>query len=179
MSPHDIQTEHAFDAKLCAQIKLFLKSENAKSIADMGCGLGNYTSELNKDGTFQCEGFDGNPATPVLTNDTCKVLDLSKSHEFGKTYDWVMSLEVGEHIPKEYEHILIDNLCKSTEHGVILSWAIIGQGGAGHVNCQNNDYIIDVMGNKGFTYDSLASNEMRKNATLSWFKNTVMVFRKK
>lgn len=89
-----------------------------------------------------------------------------------------MSLEVGEHIPKEYEHILIDNICNAAEHGVILSWAIKGQGGAGHVNCQNNAYIIDVMRGKGFAYDTDASSTLRKNATLSWFKNTVMVFRK-
>lgn len=179
MSPHDIQKEHAFDDRLCAQIKLFLKGENTTSVADLGCGLGNYTNEINKDGTIQCEGFDGNPATPILTNDMCKVLDLSKPYVFGKTYDWVMSLEVGEHIPKEYEHILIDNICNAAEHGVILSWAIKGQGGAGHVNCQNNDYIINVMGGKGFAYDEDASSTLRKNATLSWFKNTVMVFRKK
>lgn len=29
------------------QIKLFLKGENTTSVADLGCGLGNYTNEIN------------------------------------------------------------------------------------------------------------------------------------
>lgn len=181
MSPHDIQEEHVFDVNLCVQIKSFLKGENTTSVADLGCGLGNYTNELNKDGIIQCDGFDGNPKTPVLTNDMCKVMDLSKPCVFGesgKTYNWVLSLEVGEHIPKEYEHIYIDNICNTAEHGIILSWAIKGQGGMGHVNCQNNDYIINVIERKGFAYDKDASNVLRKKATLSWFKNTIMVFRR-
>lgn len=54
MSQHDIQTEHVFDKMLCSQIKLFLKEENSTSVADLGCGLGYYTDEINKDG-IHCE----------------------------------------------------------------------------------------------------------------------------
>lgn len=38
-----------------------------------------------------------------------------------------MSLEVGEHIPSAFEHILFDNLHYNNKCGVILSWAVPGQ----------------------------------------------------
>lgn len=38
-----------------------------------------------------------------------------------------MSLEVGEHIPKPYEHVFLGNLHENNECGVMLSWAVPGQ----------------------------------------------------
>ena len=32
--------------------------------------------------------------------------------------------------------------------------------GAGHVNCQNNEYIIDKIESKGFEYDLIASENL-------------------
>ena len=45
-----------------------------------------------------------------------------------------MSLEVGEHLPKEFEDIFINNLDNNNNYGIVLSWAIKGQGGYGHYN---------------------------------------------
>ena len=42
----------------------------------------------------------------------------------------VMSLEVGEHIPADYEAIFLDNLARHAKEGVLLSWARPNQGGA-------------------------------------------------
>ena len=49
--------------------------------------------------------------------------------------DWAISLEVGENVPSNYEGMVIHNVhhhhnCK----GVILRWAVLGQGGQSHVN---------------------------------------------
>ena len=125
---------------------------------------------------FDINGFDGNPHTPALTQGICGVLDLTNNDLNIGTYGWVISLEVGEHIPKEFEQRYLDNITKAAKFGVILSWAVVGQDGHGHVNCQNNDYIIAEMAKRGFTYSKIESEHLRKSATLSWFKNTLMVF---
>jgi hypothetical protein len=75
--------------------------------------------------------------------------------------DLVISIEVGEHIPKEFEQVFIDNICSHTNSKLILSWAIVGQGGDGHVNCQNNDYIIAKLKEKGFEHDEYNSSVLR------------------
>lgn len=47
--------------------------------------------------------------------------------------DWVVSFEVGEHIDKAFEDIFIDNLVSLSTKGVVLSWAVEGQGGLNHM----------------------------------------------
>ena len=36
-------------------------------------------------------------------------------------FDWVICLEVAEHIPKEYEETFVNNLVKATPNGIVLS----------------------------------------------------------
>ncbi|WP_245562228.1 hypothetical protein [Niabella aurantiaca] len=57
-----------------------------------------------------------------------------------------------------------------------MSWAIEGQGGDGHVNCRNNDYIIKEMRQRGFVEFEDAKLFLRSMASYSWFKNSLMVF---
>ena len=79
--------------------------------------------------------------------------DLSMPLELPKA-DWVLSLEVGEHVPSNYEQaMLIRNLHHHNRKGVILSWSVIGQGGHSHVNNHSNDYIISLFNKLGYVED--------------------------
>tara|TARA_R110000823_G_scaffold303236_1_gene424566 strand:- start:32 stop:1801 length:1770 start_codon:yes stop_codon:yes gene_type:complete len=164
---------HCFDQPLCETIKNLTKN---KSLLDLGCGTGAYTKELQSSCT-SAKGYDGNPNTPEISKGLCGVADLTQKQEFDKV-DWVLSLEVGEHVPKESEDILLDNICSHSNKGVILSWAVPGQPGDGHINCQSNEYIINKMLDKGFNIDWDSTYRLRENATLWWFKNTLMCFQK-
>jgi hypothetical protein len=168
---------HKFDPSLSKVIVEFLLNENAQKVADFGCGGGQYVLAMRNAG-IRCQGYDGNPYTETVTGGLSKVQDLSKPFNLGVVYDWIVCLEVGEHIPKQYEHVLLKNIDRHNSKGVVLSWAIKGQGGYGHFNEQNNDYVKEKMKNLGYINDFEAETYMRKNASLSWFKNTVMVFRK-
>ena len=72
--------------------------------------------DLKKAG-LNIDGFDGNPYTETLTNGLAKVIDLTKPHKFNKPYDWVISLEVAEHIPKKFESIYVNNLHNNNNKG--------------------------------------------------------------
>ena len=163
---------HMFDRELCETI-IELTPKKWKVI-DIGCGDGSYTKHLKKAG-IRCVGYDGSPLTPEITGGLCKVADFSQPQNFGE-FDLVLSLEVGEHIPIEFEQIFIDNLCRHTKGEIILSWAIEGQPGVGHVNCRNNDYVIAEMGKRGFELMPGATKHLRINSSLPWFKNTLMYF---
>jgi len=169
---------HVHDINLCESIVKTLFENNVKSVFDFGCGLGDYARSIISAG-ITCEAYDGNPNTFLLSKGLANVLDLSEYFNLYKKSDCVLSLEVGEHIPKEYEDIFIDNICNHTNNLLILSWAILGQVGDGHVNCQDNEYVINKISRKGFVYDSIKSNQLRNSATnATWFKNTIMVFKK-
>jgi tryptophanyl-tRNA synthetase len=91
-------------------------------------------------------------------------------------YDLVLSLEVGEHIPEEYEEVFIQNLVTHANDMLVISWGIPGQLGLGHVNCRENSYIIGKIMENGFRYDERWSGILRRTARLPWFKKTLMVF---
>jgi cyclopropane fatty-acyl-phospholipid synthase-like methyltransferase len=168
---------HVHDTNLCVCIYEFLRNNNINSLLDLGCGTGDYCKYfLNQN--IMCDAYDGNPNTPIISNGIGKVLDLSNDCDLNKMYDCVLSLEVGEHIPKQYEDIFINNVCKHSSKWIILSWAIVGQAGNGHVNCQNNDYIIDKLEKNNFSLQESHSKYLRENSIAPWFKNTIMVFKK-
>jgi 2-polyprenyl-3-methyl-5-hydroxy-6-metoxy-1,4-benzoquinol methylase len=168
---------HVHDYPLCNAIKNYFRSKEILNVLDLGCGMGDYARSFVNEG-FECDAYDGNPNTVSLTRGLGKVLDFSEDFDLEKTYDCVLTLEVGEHIPKEFEQTFLNNVTKHSKDKIILSWAVIGQGGDGHVNCQNNDYIIEQMKNRGFDIDMVSSNLLRTYATAPWFKNTIMVFNK-
>lgn len=166
---------HEFDASLAKAI-VFWSYEYEGWFIDIGCGNGSYVRYL-MDHNIEVVGYDGSPLTPELTGGLCKVMDFSVPQNIGKFRN-VLSLEVGEHIPAQYEDIFIDNLCNASYENIILSWAVEGQPGIGHVNCRNNDYIEDKFRARGFEYIFWETANLREAATLPWFKNTIMVFRR-
>jgi cyclopropane fatty-acyl-phospholipid synthase-like methyltransferase len=173
----NVSSRHYHDSKLGDSLIQFFKRENVTSLVDFGCGMGDYVKVFQEHG-INAIGFDGNPNTPELTNNLCKVLDLSVPIQFNEPFDWVMSLEVGEHLPAEFENIFINNLHNNNKYGIVLTWAVKGQGGHGHFNEQNNDYIKSKVCELGYTNDIEAEEMLRASSTLFWFKNTIMVFRK-
>ncbi|MCI5051974.1 MAG: class I SAM-dependent methyltransferase [Simkaniaceae bacterium] len=169
------EADHVTDYKLAKGISDFLQSKGAKSLVDFGCGDGHYVNYWLKQG-FDAIGYDGNPVTEEISGGTCHVLDLSKPFNLGKKFDWVISLEVGEHLPKQFERIYIDNLIRHVDKGLILTWAIKGQGGVGHFNEQNNDYIKNIFKKKGWTNDIVTEKKLRSNVSALWFRESIMVF---
>lgn len=168
-------TLHKFDPGLSQALLGFLN--NQTEIVDFGCGNADYAKILIEHGK-EVDCFDGNPHTPEMTNGLGKVLDLSEKFDLGKKFECVISLEVGEHIPKEKEQIYLDNLTKHSSQCIILSWALPSQGGDGHCNEQPNDYIIKEMEKRNYKHWEEASDYLRNSSTLWWFKKTIMVFLK-
>jgi len=163
--------KHKFDKRLLRAIIRFAKRNNVHTVADVGCGDGSYANALNKAG-IDCDGYDGNISSPGIHKDFAQPVNMP-------FYDLVISLEVGEHIPAEYEDTFIDNILNASKRFVILSWAVEGQGGIGHVNCHNNDYIIRKITNRWFTYKRRSSMRLRRRSRLMWFKNTIMVYERR
>jgi hypothetical protein len=138
------------------------------TISDLGAGGGWYTDYFNKTG-LKSHAYDASPVRP----NHVKYIDLTKPIDI-ETRDWTISLEVGEHISKKYEDVYLNNICKG--EGVLLSWAVPGQGGNHHVNLQTNEYIISKLKSRGYTYLPELSTLLRNKASFDWFKNTLMVF---
>jgi len=172
----DSPSVHKIDKGLVKTLCDVLEKPTIKDIVDFGCGNADYAKALIDKGK-NVDAFDGNPHTPEMTGGIGKVLDLSQKFDLNKKYDCVISLEVGEHIPLEYEQIYLDNLDRHANRCIILSWALPGQGGDGHVNERPNSYIKEEFIKRGYKSWDDAENLFRYTLTdLWWFQKTIMVF---
>lgn len=162
---------HKFDKSLANAILNLYKDKNIITVADLGCGNGNYVNVFKEFG-WEVDGYEGNKLY------TDNPVDLSEPLNPDKKYDLIVCLEVGEHIPPERCEIFLDNLEKFSFKHLILSWGIPNQKGKGHVNCLSNETVINHMKKRYFEYINEDSEYLRNNASLSWFKNTIMVFKK-
>ena len=61
-----------------------------------------------KKSNIKIKAFDGNPNVKQITNNFAEQLDLAKPFNLDETFYVVISLEVAEHIPKEYESTYIN-----------------------------------------------------------------------
>jgi hypothetical protein len=168
------EANHKFDLPLAEAIKMLLIKENILNVLDVGCGYGYYVDHLSNNSKLVCAGIDGNPDTDV--NPLCRVHDLTTPFNHVTDSECVLCLEVGEHIPKQFTSQFLSNIKNGKPKVIILSWAIPGQGGDGHVNELPNEDVINMFSE--YTYDIETSQKLRDAASLWWFKNTIMVFRK-
>lgn len=171
------QNEHWWDSGISHSIVSLAKEYSVKKVYDFGCGNGKYVEHLNQSG-INAIGFDGNPITSTIPN--CKVQELTNTFQL-EPVDFLICLEVCEHVPKEYESNLLDNINRNLNSGgiLVLSWAVEGQGGLGHVNCKNNDYVINKLNDMGYSYLEFTSKSVRNTTTnAEWFRNTIMIFKK-
>eukprot|EP00747_Dinoflagellata_sp_TGD_P165373 gnl/TRDRNA2_/TRDRNA2_186560_c0_seq1.p1 gnl/TRDRNA2_/TRDRNA2_186560_c0~~gnl/TRDRNA2_/TRDRNA2_186560_c0_seq1.p1 ORF type:complete len:378 (+),score=54.74 gnl/TRDRNA2_/TRDRNA2_186560_c0_seq1:96-1136(+) len=164
---------HMHDGPFADALAKLFRDQEARTIADFGCGLGLYVRDLRAAG-FRVGGFDGNPATSQITAGRCLQADLSAELDLGTRWDWLLSLEVAEHIPREFEDVFIRNLERHTRMGIVISWA--NQPGEGHVNLRPREEVKALFTAYGFHSVEASAAHLRSVATLPWLQETVLVF---
>jgi hypothetical protein len=103
-------------------------------------------------------------------------LDLSLP-QFGiLVYDWILCLEVAEHIPKAYEEVVLSNIVRHAREGVILSWARPGQQGYSHINNRSPEYVISSMGRLGFELQTKFTDQIRSRSIHKNLQRNINVF---
>ena len=129
--------------------------------------------------SLQYEAYHSAGLVARCTDGFVRYFDMALPLALTKT-DWVMSLEVGEHLPNMYEAMMVRNLHYHNCKGVILSWAVIGQIGRHHLNCHSNMYLIRVFDALGYTYDNKTTAIFRRpDGNYEWFTWSLMVFRRR
>ena len=163
------------------------------SVLNLGAGLGQYERFWEGVGDpaarpasyAACDGAENlskyayrrGDGTPYVT--WC---DLTGEISFPPA-DWVMSIEVAEHIPPQMEATFLRQIVSHARKGVLISWAFEGQRGHHHVNGKNSDAVIAVFKAAGWGFDEEATAKLRgvvdggAAAPTPWLKNTIYVFR--
>jgi hypothetical protein len=100
---------------------------------DLGAGTGHYVRFL-REHNIRAFGREGATNAEEMSGGLVRQADLSMPLVPCKPYDWVLNLEVAEHIPREREANLLYNLNCSCKHGLVVSWGAPGQSGV--VRCR-------------------------------------------
>ncbi|CAB4196989.1 hypothetical protein UFOVP1290_509 [uncultured Caudovirales phage] len=171
---------HVVCQPLCDWIINYLKNDKDKPLYDFGCGNGHYLNEFYNAGFSNLTGFEGCiPVQKEFENIICQ--DLTLSFSVADKGNCVF-LEVAEHIPSKYENIMLDNVINACNDKLIMSWAIIGQDGDGHVNCKNNNDVVKLLTSKGMKYlhqETIdARNSIPDSNPYGWFKTNTFIFEK-
>lgn len=168
--------EHMFCKELAEWISNYL--DKNKTIHDFGCGVGSYLKYLENKGFLDLTGYEGEIPNKEFSNILKQ--DLSQSFSVTKKGN-VICLEVGEHIPKQYQDVFLDNICNACKGKLILSWAIRGQYSSSHVNCLNNEEVIPEIEKRGFRYlkeDSIKARNIINPNDCNWFCDTILIYEK-
>lgn len=164
---------HYCDIGLCRAIGDMLPMPSV--IVDLGCGDGGYVKRLSARGHYVL-GVDGNPVTRNIRN--CICADIT-TPLLNLTAEWVLFLEVGEHIPTNHLETVMFNIRNIAKHGVICSWAERGRrGGYGHVNEMDAHEVCDLFRKHGFLHDYDATTSLQSASNARHIAETVKLLRK-
>ena len=156
------------------------------SVLDFGAGVGQYGRELQGEG-LRWRGFDGAGDVEEYTDGFVKYADLTIPLSIQPRADWVVSFEVGEHVPRKHELMVVRNLHAHNKCGVLLSWACCHSGHQ-HVNLRPNALVIEWFDQLGYYYDARRTEAMRNprlreqlrdnrtHRVYGWFATSVMLF---
>lgn len=174
---------HQHSNKLMKEILKWFDKE--MPVLDLGCGHNFYVSVLNYAG-YQAMGIDlVNLGSKYFYN--CDITEPLRPQcntkagtvMFNPKDTWnIISLEVGEHIPAKKANAYLDNLT-SFGGNILMSWAVPGQAGVGHINCQSNSWVIEQMKKRGYEMDFSITHDLRQAVVgchCTWFQNTLMYF---
>lgn len=166
--------DHYISKSLCTLLADYLPKDRV--VYDFGCGTGEYLYHLKQEG-FQVIGHDGTPGISNVAYVPVVETDLTKPMPPAVERGSVISIEVGEHIPQKFEQTFIENIDKYVDEHLVISWALPGQGGVGHVNELPSAEVIKKFEAHGFTYNRAESEKWRATITeLQWLKNTLHIF---
>ena len=175
----DQRDSHITSQKLKSKLLMFYQRQGVNDVLDCGCGDASYVKYL-RDNEVNAIGIDRN--NKLIGEDYYVDADLSIPLDLKMIGEYSQSFEVGEHIPYANMGVFINNICNHSTRGVIISWALEGQGGDGHINEQNNERIISEFGKRGFVYDEISSRYFKNEfygLYFMYFSDSIMVFKRR
>lgn len=118
-------------------VPFIIKKLNPRSVIDFGCGSGSWCRAfLECNDSIKIKALDGewvDKDSMLIPQALFQSVDLKKKVAVDEKYDLAVSLEVAEHIEKEYADVFIHNICSAAD--IVLFSAAIPLWG-GDMPCQ-------------------------------------------
>ena len=172
---HEIGSYHsAF--RILKYVKSFIDFHSA---VDLGCGMGTWCKSLIDLGIqdyFAIDNHEYDSTYMLISAEKYMHFDLSHPLSLSRRFDLAISVEVGEHIDKQYSDIYIRNLCLSSDI-VLFSAALSNQGGTGHINEQPSTYWENIFTKYGYrAIDCIRPYFWNDEQIEIWYRNNCIIY---
>lgn len=181
---------HVVDETFAFEVSKLVRPQSqqrATTLLDVGAGVGVYGAffaSCRHQGapSIAWTGIDGSDGVEQLSEGapsrvTQVNLCNSSSTNVGM-HDWVMSLEVGEHLPQSCLTSFLGILDRSNRVGVVLSWGHYGQPGIGHITPRAGRDVAATMRFLGYMEDINASAVLQGASSATWIAHNARVYRR-
>jgi len=168
-------------SRLAAQaiVPLALHATGARSVVDVGCGVGTWLAVCAEQGIEDYVGIDGYHVDADLLQiprDHFQIADLREPLTFDRTYDLALSVEVVEHLPPETSAAFVKQLT-SAASSVLFSGAIPGQTGPGHINERWPSFWAELFAaHDYFPVDEIRPQVWSREDVVFWYRQNVLLY---
>jgi SAM-dependent methyltransferase len=162
-----------------AVVPVLLDLVPARSVVDVGCGLGVWLAVFRDHGVEDVLGVDAawvDPARLSIPRDRFAARDLERPLGLGRRFDLAISLEVAEHLPESCARDFVDSVV-ALAPVVLFSAAIPFQAGEHHVNEQWPDYWASLFAERGYlAIDCLRRRFWADERVDWWYAQNMIVY---
>ena len=159
-------------------VPVIIKLFTPESLIDVGCGIGNWLKEFEKNNVKDLFGIDGthlDKSLFLLETDKLSLIDLEKPFTLKRKFDVAISLEVAEHLNEIAADNFVKSLCSLSEI-VVFSAAVPGQGGQNHINEQWPSYWKKKFESNGYFFNDIIRPIIWSNEKVRvWYKQNIFV----
>jgi SAM-dependent methyltransferase len=133
-----------------------------KSVLDVGCGTGELLNGFIHNDVKDYFGVDGSVNAidyGFIDKEYLLLHNLEEPLNLNRKFDLVASVEVAEHIKKEFADVFVKTLIANGDT-IYITAAPPGQAGTGHYNCQPKQYWIDLFKKNGYDIDKVNTTKI-------------------
>lgn len=189
MNTYNVYDSVFFDAnnatsKKSAEIivPLIIDLVSPRSVIDIGCGTGTWLAVFKSHNVDEITGVDGHWVQDemlVIPKSCFIAQDLTQKLKIERRFDLAVSLEVAEHLHREYAQHFVGTLVNISSV-ILFSAAIPFQNGTDHVNEEWPEYWAQLFAEHDYVpIDCIRERIWRNEDVVWWYAQNILLFAEK
>jgi len=175
LPPNATADRYYFDPSFAQSVVDLAHRKGFRRVLDVGAGIGRYVRFYRERG-LEAFGIDGLDGAHERSGGLVQEVDVAREPNWCDVFDVVTCMEVLEHVPRQYESHVLEQLVCAAAHRLVLSWAGPSQKGNGHVNLRDASYVRGALAQRGWREVEAETRQLKNDSRLPWYRGNVLSF---